>query len=154
MRDKRRYVLVRLVPPWVAADTHQVYLAVHEAVSSLWGDAAAADIQLAVVYSDTDCYIIRCRRGNENQLGIALATVTSVAGTESALRSIAVSGTIAALKRRLQKIRRDIVQSSEICMKGKKYEAYRYGGHKVDVFEKGFKNRELLFLTEEDIEEI
>jgi hypothetical protein len=36
----------------------------------------------------------------------------------------------------------------------KEYMARRYPGQKVDLLEKGIKSQELLFLTQEDLEEL
>ena len=71
------------------------------------------------------------------------------------LRSYAVSGTILALKRRIEKCRKGPVPDArEIKIGERTFEAYYIPVQKVDVFEKGFKSRELLFLTETDIEEM
>jgi len=155
MRDKRRYVLAKITPLWVCPDTKSLYLVVQEAITSLWGDVVAAGIQMAVVYGDNEFCIIRCRRGCEDRLETALSTVSSMNEQGISLRSYAVSGTILALKRRIEKCRKGPVPDSrEIKIGERTFEAYYIPVQKVDVFEKGFKSRELLFLTETDIEEM
>ncbi len=155
MRDKRRYVLVRITPMWLCPDTKSLYLVVQEAITSLWGDVIAADIQMAVVYGDNEFCIIRCRRGCEGQLEIALSTVSCLNEQGISLRSYAVSGTIHALKQRIEKCRKGPVPCAQELKIGERtFEAYYFPGQKVDVLEKGFKSRELLFLTETDIEEM
>ena len=106
MRDKRRYVLVRITPSWLCPDTKSLYLVVQEAITSLWGDAIAADIQMAVVYGDKEFCIIRCRRGCEGRLETALSTVSCMNEQGISLRSYAVSGTIHALKQRIEKVQK------------------------------------------------
>lgn len=155
MRDKRRYVLVKITPSWVCPDTKSIYLVVQEAITSLWGDAIAAGIQMAVVYGDKEFCIIRCRRGCEGQLATALSTVSCMNELGISLRSYAVSGTMLALKRRIEKCRKGSVPDARELMIGERiFEAYYFPGQKVDLLEKGFKSRELLFLTETDIEEM
>jgi ribonuclease P/MRP protein subunit POP5 len=155
MRDKRRYVLVKITPSWVCPDTKSIYLVVQEAITSLWGDVIAAGIQMAVVYGDKEFCIIRCRRGCEGQLATALSTVSSMNEQGISLRSYAVSGTMLALKRRIEKCRKGPVPDARELVIGERiFEAYYFPGQKVDLLEKGFKSRELLFLTETDIEEM
>jgi len=155
MRDKRRYVLARITPLWVCPDTKSLYLVVQEAITSLWGDVIAAGIQMAVVYGDNEFCIIRCRRGCESQLETALSTVSSVNEQGISVRSYAVSGTIHSLKQRIEKCRKEPVPDArELIIGERTFEAYYFPGQKVDVLEKGFKSRELLFLTETDIEEM
>ena len=155
MRDKKRYVLVRITPPWVCPETKSLYLVVQEAITSLWGDVIAAGIQMAVVYGEYEFCIIRCRRGCEGRLVTALSTVSCMNEQGISLRSYAVSGTIHALKRRIEKCRKGPVPGAKELKIGERiFEAYYFPGQKVDVLEKGFKSRELLFLTETDIEEM
>jgi ribonuclease P/MRP protein subunit POP5 len=155
MRDKRRYVLARITPAWIRTDTKSLYLLVQEAMTSLWGDVVAANIQMAVVYGDNEFYIIRCRRGCEGRLETALSTVACMDEQGIALRSFAVSGTIHALKKRIEKCRKGPVPDArELIIGERTFEAYYFPGQRVDILEKGFKSRELLFLTETDIEEM
>jgi ribonuclease P/MRP protein subunit POP5 len=155
MRDKRRYILVRITPLWLCPDTKSLYLVVQEAITSLWGDVIAAGIQMAVVYGDNEFCIIRCRRGCEGQLETALSTVSGMNEQGISLRSYAISGTIHALKQRIKKCRKGPVPGArELKIGERTFEAYYFPRQKVDVLEKGFKSRELLFLTETDIEEM
>jgi ribonuclease P/MRP protein subunit POP5 len=155
MRDKRRYVLARTTPLWFCPDTKSLYLVIQEAITSLYGDVIAAEIQMAVVYGDNEFCIIRCRRGCEGKLETALSTVSCMNEQGFSLRSFAVSGTIHALKKRIEKCRKGPVpEARELKIGERIFEAYYFPGQKVDVLEKGFKSRELLFLTETDIEEM
>ena len=75
LRDKRRYILVRIFPPWNNRGTKDLLLAIHEAVTSASGDATASEVQMAVVYASGEFAIVRCNRGTEKVLEQALATV-------------------------------------------------------------------------------
>ena len=58
----------------------------------------------AVICAEGDRHIvIRCRRGTERELAIALSTITSCRDTRIALRIVAASGTIESLRERLRK---------------------------------------------------
>jgi len=157
LRDKRRYVLVRTDPAGTAPDQKELYYAVHEAVSSLWGDAAAALIHMAVVAAEGEYVVVRCRRGMERELAIALTTVTSCGGQRISLRTIAASGTIESLRERtrlLQAAENRADLPDECTIDGGRYVICRCSGQKVDVIEKGFKNTTRFFLTREDLEDI
>jgi ribonuclease P/MRP protein subunit POP5 len=57
-----------------------------------------------VICSEGDRHIvIRCRRGTERELAIALSTITACRDTRLALRIIAASGTIESLRERLRR---------------------------------------------------
>ncbi|MDN7023987.1 ribonuclease P [Methanoculleus sp. FWC-SCC1] len=152
MRQKRRYILARIVPPGSCPDQKQAYLSVLDAATALWGDAVVGLAQPAVVFCDEQYLIVRCRRGSEDAIATALATVTAVGDRAVALRTMAVSGTIHALKRRMRQIRP--VSEPEECVIGERYfTMYRYPRQKVDLVEKSIKTQKLLFLTETDLEE-
>jgi len=154
LRDKRRYILVRIFPPWSNPGTKDLFLAIQEAVTSAAGDAAASEVQMAVVYAAGEFAVVRCNRGNERVLEQALATVFCIGAFPISLRPVATSGTILSLKERIAKINRGPVpEKKDVKYDGKHYDAYWYPGQKIDLLEKGFKSRELLFLTEEDIED-
>lgn len=152
MRTKRRYILARILPYGVQVDQKQMYFAVIEAATSLFGDAAVGLAQPAVVFCEGGYVVVRCRRGAENDIAVALATVTSVADERIALRTVATSGTIHALRRRMKPSRRH--SGDEEVKIGETYFAvYRYPRQKVDLVEKGIKHQKPLFFTEADLEE-
>ncbi|MFA7562836.1 MAG: Rpp14/Pop5 family protein [Methanoculleus sp.] len=152
MRTKRRYILVRIHPHGTRVDQKQVYLAVIEAVTSLLGDAVAGLAQPAVVFCEGGYAVVRCRRGTEKDIATALATVTTAADERIALRTVAVSGTIHALQRRMRPIRH--LSTDEGVKIGETYfTAYRYPRQKVDLVEKGIKHQKSLFFTGADLEE-
>jgi len=152
MRTKRRYILARILPYGATPDQKEVYLSVVEAATSLFGDAAVGLAQPAVVFCDGGYAVIRCRRGTEKDIATALATVTAIGVCRAALRAVAVSGTIHALKRRVRPIR-PLSGDGEMTIEGRCFTMYRYPCQKVDLVEKSIKHQKLLFFTEPDLEE-
>jgi ribonuclease P/MRP protein subunit POP5 len=157
LREKRRYILVSVEPSGTIIDRKDLYFAVCEATTSLWGDVTAAVISPAVITSEGQYVIIRCRRGTERELSIALSTITCCRDRGIALRIIAASGTIDTLRERIQKLQvpgREPPSSPEYMVGGKLFQVHWSSGEKVDVIQKGFKNTNRLFLTREDLEEL
>jgi ribonuclease P/MRP protein subunit POP5 len=157
LREKRRYLLVRVEPAGAIINQKDLYYSVSEATTSLWGDAVASVIMAAVVASDCPFVVIRCKRGTEQPLSIALSTITTCCGIPIALRMVAASGTIESLREKIQKANTSPVElpSPPECMFDKKlFQTCQCNGQKIDVIEKGFKNTNRLFLTREDLEEL
>ena len=165
MREKRRYLLLRVEPAGFDVDQKELYYAVSDAVTTLWGDIMAAVIAPAVVAAENGHVFIRCSRGSERELMIALSMVTGYRDVRLVLRMAAVSGTMESLRARLRKqkkpvpvsgpasLPKDSGEKPEISFAGKKFIVLECEGGKVDVIEKGFKNTNRLFLTSEDLEE-
>ena len=156
LRENRRYLQVRVEPAGTIIDQKELYYAIADAVTSLWGDAIAAVITQAVVAAENGHVVIRCRRGSEKELVIALSTVTACRDTRIALRILAASGTIESLRERIRAAPQDEPgePAEGECSFGKKpFSIGHCNGQKVDVIEKGFKNTHRLFLTREDLEE-
>lgn len=101
LRQDRRYVLVRTAPSLVRLEGKALYLAIGEAVTALFGDQGAARIDQAVVMVISGYAVVRCRRGEEERLIAAIATVTEVEGQRVALHPRATSGTIRSLRDRI-----------------------------------------------------
>ena len=155
MREKKRYLLARIEPPLPDPDPKELYFAVLESVTSLFGDAAAARMMPVVITCGAGYAQIRCIRGYEEQVRIALATLVSVGERRIALHPVATSGTLFALRRRIACLRPDCGEALlPLCYREKEYLARRYPGQKVDLLEKGIKSQELLFLTQDDLEEL
>ena len=171
LRENRRYILARVLPAGTPVDQKDLYYAISDAVTSLWGDSMAAVITPAVVAAEGDYVFIRCRRGSERELAIALSTVTSCRETRLTLRIIATSGTMESLRERIRRIPPPLVPAGEPetpasfgpCQEsmapareypvgGSVYAVTWCDGQKVDVIEKGFKNTHRLFLTRQDLE--
>ncbi|WP_321507004.1 Rpp14/Pop5 family protein [uncultured Methanoregula sp.] len=184
LRENRRYILARVLPAGTPIDQKELYFAISDAVTSLCGDSVAAVITPAVVAAEGDFVFIRCRRGTERELSIALSTVTGCRETKLALRILAISGTMESLRERIRMMSPTPVVSAEQpaleptteppCetpaspesiqeiqaplreyeIGGITYTACHCDGQKVDVIEKGFKNTNRLFLTKEDLEKL
>ena len=157
LREKRRYILVAVEPSGTIIERKDLYYAVCDAATSLWGDVTAAAIMPAVIASEGQYVIIRCRRGTERELSIALSTITCCRDSRIALRIIAASGTINTLRERIQRLPVPDAEpgSPPECMFGeKRFRVHFCTGQKVDVIEKVFKNTNRLFLTREDLEEL
>ncbi|HXX55184.1 MAG TPA: Rpp14/Pop5 family protein, partial [Methanoregula sp.] len=93
MREKRRYILAKVEPSGTIIDQKELYFAVSDAITSLWGDSAAAVVNAAVVAAEEGHVIVRCQRGTERELAIALSTVTGYRDQRLTLRLAAASGT-------------------------------------------------------------
>jgi ribonuclease P/MRP protein subunit POP5 len=155
LRDKRRYLLVRAEPAGIPIDQKDLYYAIADAITSLFGDAAAAIMIQAVVAAEGDFVFIRCRRGTERELAIALSTITACRETRIALRIVAASGTMESLRERIRS--RNVPEPAagepgECCFDKKICTPLSCYGQKVDVIEKGFKNTNRFFLANEDLE--
>jgi ribonuclease P/MRP protein subunit POP5 len=157
LREKRRYILVVVEPFGTNIDRKDLYYSVCDAITSLWGDVTAAVIMPAVITSEGSYMILRCRRGTERELLIALSTITSCCDTPVALRTISASGTIDTLREKIRSLKNPDEESEfrDGCRIGEKlFQVCFCYGQKVDVIEKGFKNTNRLFLTKEDLEEL
>jgi ribonuclease P/MRP protein subunit POP5 len=75
-----------------------------------------------------------------------------VNGERIAFDSLATSGTIRALRRRMRPAP-PVVLGEEIEVGGCAMTPARYSGQKVDLFAKGIKNQESLYFTHFDLEE-
>ena len=153
LRQKKRYVLFRITPHDAGFDGKQVYYAVYEGLSSLYGDFGAAEVSMAVVFCEDNYAIIRCRRGSEKMLIKAAPTVNRINGNSCALHPVLTSGTIAALRRRMPK-ESEAAPEKKVVLSGKVYAARRRSQEKVDLYEDGIKNQEILYFTNDDLEDI
>ena len=181
LREKRRYILARIEPAGTVLEQKELYYAISDATTTLWGDATTAIITPAVVALEHGHVVIRCRRGTERELAIAVSTVTACRDVRICLRIIAASGTIESLRSRFRpkkspksKTQHEPESGAEPeteksatlagaveehalpeCMFAKKtFFIEQCNGQKVDVIEKGFKNTNRLFLTKEDLEDL
>jgi ribonuclease P/MRP protein subunit POP5 len=157
LREKRRYILIVVEPFGTIIDRKDFYYSVCDAITSLWGDVTAAIIMPAVITSEGSYMILRCRRGTERELLIALSTITSCRDTPVALRTISASGTIDTLREKIRSLKTPDGESGswdEYGIGEKLFQVCFCYGQKVDVIEKGFKNTNRLFLTKEDLEEL
>jgi len=156
LREPRRYLLVRLLPGIPTNEGKVIASAIEEALSSLFGDQVAARVHPAVISVAGDHAIIRCRRGGEQILETALATVFSAGDHAIALRPVSTSGTVRSLKEKIpspEKAAWDTADA-EVLFNGERARIARRTGRSIDLIGKGLTNTELFFVTEEDIEEI
>ncbi|HUT39426.1 MAG TPA: Rpp14/Pop5 family protein [Methanoregula sp.] len=157
LREKRRYLLVSVEPAGTPVNQKDLYYTIADATTSLWGDVMAAVVMPAVVAAEGRFVVIRCRRGTERELAIALSTITKCRDVRIALRLVAVSGTIESLRERIRTVKTPDTEDSvpsECTFKKTPVSITQCDGQKVDVIEKGFKNTNRLFLTREDLEEL
>ena len=169
LREKRRYILARIEPAGTMLDQKELYYAISDATTSLWGDATTAIITPAVVALESGHVVIRCRRGTERELAIALSTVIACRDVRICLQIIAASGTIESLRKRFRKkkpIKTEAATTAagagsaeerdlpECNFAKKTFLIVQCNGQKIDVIEKGFKNANRLFLTREDLEDL
>ncbi len=148
-RDRRRYLLCRTVPAWADPEPRAVFHAVCEAVTSLWGDTGAAEVAPSVLDCGRGYVVVRCRRGTEPQLASALATVTRAGEGRLALRQVLTSGTLHAIRRRMQGPPAEWIDTPAV-RDGRTFTARRSAGQKVDLIAEEKKSPELLFFTEDD----
>jgi ribonuclease P/MRP protein subunit POP5 len=144
LRQNRRYLLVRIAPVSFVPDGKALYLAIAEAVTALYGDAGAAVIDQAVVAVERGHAVVRCRRGEEERLLGAVATVTTVDSRACALHPRAVSGTILSLRERLVPLSESVVldetADGEIVR-----QRCRIGAARVDVIEHDYKGERVVY---------
>ena len=177
LREKRRYILARIEPAGTLLEQKDLYYMISDATTSLWGDATTAIITPAVVALEHGHVIIRCRRGAERELAIALSTVTACRDMRLCLRIIAASGTMESLRTRFRPkmIPKPKTQPGsepetestapdadagiepvlpECTFAKKTFLIMHCNSQKIDVIEKGFKNTNRLFLTKDDLEDL
>lgn len=157
LRENRRYILVRVEPAGTVIDQKELYYAIADAVTSLWGDAAGGIIMQAVVAAEDGYVILRCLRGTEKELAIALSTVTACRDTRLALRIVAASGTMESLRERIRAAKErepgePLPEPADRVFASREIRIVYCNGQKVDVMEKGFKNAHRLFVTRSDLE--
>jgi ribonuclease P/MRP protein subunit POP5 len=151
LRVKRRYILARIVPHYRCIEPRQMYYAASEALTSLWGDARAAEMQMAVISCDAGYCIVRCRRNTEALVETALSTVTGVDGEPVALHPLATSGTLHGIRKRMHPIPEEQTLE-EVVIGGEAYSALLFQRQKVDLYAKGIKNQETLYFTRDEME--
>ncbi len=137
LRENRRYVLFRIITQ-VDPTQKEVYRSMADSVAALFGDVGAAKMHPSVVWSEGEYAIARCTRGYEQSLIAALSVITRVCGESAAFRSIAASGTILSLKK---KVVPEIVDDTT-------YPGYLCAGKKVNNLSKENGHR---YLTRDDI---
>lgn len=152
MRENYRYILIRCTPASLKFEGRELYLALSEAVTSLFGDAFSAKVWVAVMSVSGEFSIIRCRRGTEPEVMAAVATVFRIADQDAALHTILVSGTIITLREKIAKISRKIKEET-IYIGGSPTHVIIDHSGRIDLKEKGINLQTPQYITEPDIEE-
>ena len=101
LRMNRRYILIEVMTDAPAPSQKELYQACASTVRDLFGDAGAAEIRPAVVWSDETYAVVRCSRGTEKKLTAALACVVKAGNLPAntvRFRTIKTSGTIRGAK--------------------------------------------------------
>lgn len=109
LRENRRYVLIKIFGI-DAPNQKEIYYAVSDAVTQLFGDVGSAEMHPAVVWSENSYAIIRCTRGFEQQLIAAISCVTKLSGQKTVFRTLRTSGTIHGVKKGME-----FSKSSVLC---------------------------------------
>jgi len=155
LRGKKRYILARIDPIGAGPEPREFYYIILDSLTRLFGDTVAAEVNMVLISCESGYAVIRCTRGFERQVRIALSVITNAGEQPIAVRSLTTSGTLLALKSRLARLPRHQGEDfGELSLSGSTYSARRYQGQKVDLVEKGIKSQELLFLTQDDLEEL
>jgi len=153
LRKKKRYILATIDPPGIDPDPRELYYVLVEAITNLYGDVSAAAINLAVISAGANYVIVRYTRGYDIAVRVALSTVLALGERRIALHTKVTSGTLHALRRKLPRKPDTESELPAVEYKGRTYCARRYHGQKVDLLEKGIKSQELLYITQDDLEE-
>lgn len=151
LRGKRRYILAEIIPHYRCIEPRQMYIAAFEAISSLWGDARSAEMQMAVISCECGYCIFRCSRNCETLVESALATVTEADGERVALHPLATSGTLHGIRRRMRPLPEERpLEGMEVG--GEVYSGILFQRQKVDLYAKGIKKQETLYFTRDEME--
>ncbi|WP_319642571.1 Rpp14/Pop5 family protein [Methanovulcanius yangii] len=152
MRTNWRYIAAQIVPASFVPDPREVYYAIIDASTWMWGDVVTSAMQPAVIEAVAGRVIIRCARGHEDALEAALAAVTSVNGSRAAIHPVRTSGTLRALRREVP-VPAPEEDGRMVDMKGESYRILSQSGQKVDLVKDGIKKQVSLYVTQEDLEE-
>ncbi|HJK07526.1 MAG TPA: Rpp14/Pop5 family protein [Methanocorpusculum sp.] len=139
LRENRRYLLVKITGEFAEMPQQvEIYHAIRDAASELFGDAGSAQMHIAVVWSENEHAIIRCSRGWEQQTIACAAVITRLCGVPAVFRTVAVSGTVHGAKNHIKNTTWDRNSLA----------GYQCSGKKIDSL-KGSNTQE--YLTRDDI---
>ena len=109
---KRRYLLVRIEPAGTIIDQKDLYYAVSECRNLSLGRCDGCSYHASSGCIGGQYAIIRCQRGTEQDLSVALSTITTCRETRIALRMVAASGTIDTLREKVRGTKSHQMQES------------------------------------------
>ena len=151
MRENFRYILIHIVPEQTC-DQRDIYRAVAESVTSLYGDSVTAAIWPSVMKVSGPFAIIRCRRGTEKRLETALAAITGIQGSRAAVHPVRTSGTIQTL---VGHIPGDLmIRPGKAVISGNTCDVLVSSRGRIDLKEKGIYLEIPRYITEEDTEDL
>ena len=153
LRIRYRYLLASVAPPYREIDPKKMHRALHEAVTSLYGDAQASEIKMGVMRVGGGVAILRCQRGREQLLGLALSTVTSVDGVRVTLSPVAVSGTMKTLREKIP-ASPAFRYGGEREIGGRLYAEWRAEDGRIDFIAKGIRTEETLYIIHDEMEDM
>lgn len=153
LRVRYRYILASVSPPYREIDPKRMHRAISEAVTSLLGDVQSAGIQVGVMGVVNGSAILRCQRGCEHLLQLALSTVTAVDGIRLSLTPVAVSGTMKTLKKKIPPSPA-FLNVGEREIGGRPYAEWRAEDGRIDFIAKGIRTEETLYIIHDEMEEM
>ncbi|MDT8357300.1 MAG: Rpp14/Pop5 family protein [Methanomicrobiaceae archaeon] len=153
LRVRYRYILASVSPPYREIEPKKMHRAIHEAVTSLHGDAQAAVITMGVMGVGGGSAILRCQRGCEHLLRLALSTVTAVDGVTVSLSPVAVSGTMKALRKKIP-ASPAFHYEGEREIGGRLYAEWLAEDGKIDFIAKGIRTEETLYIIHDEMEDM
>jgi len=115
LREKRRYILVRIDPQTLTIDGRELYYAIVESVTDIYGDTGMARMQPSVVSCANGYAIIRCTRSTEEEVTAGLAAVSLFHEKKMAVRSILTSGTMRSLRQYLIGLKERVASPGAGC---------------------------------------
>lgn len=151
MRENYRYILIRFTPEKIVIEGLDLFLAVSDAVISLYGDLESARMWPSVMEVTGHQAIIRCRRETVKELETALATITEVGGEPVAVHPVCTSGTIKTLREKRSPVCSE--QTGRVVIDKVPYDCIFLQGGRIDLKEKGINLGTPRYITEEDTEE-
>ncbi|WP_319579566.1 Rpp14/Pop5 family protein [uncultured Methanospirillum sp.] len=152
MRENYRYILTRVVSA-EQIDAKDIYLAISDTFGSLFGEIHASCAWVAVMEYKIPYTIIRFRRGYEQKVEAALATITTVKGSAAAVHPVKTSGTIRTIREEIHK-RNFSSRPGKVKINGEWFSAEIRTDNRIDLKEKGINPNIPLYITEEDIEDL
>lgn len=150
LRENKRYVLTSIMPSDPDCEIRELYYAVADSITSLYGDCIAAEVHAATILREGSYLIVRCRRGRERELCCAVAAIRSINKTPVRLTTIATSGTIAALRKRIRP--EETGQPITCTIDSEEQSGIMYADGKIDLIKRDMKGQELVYLTKDDME--
>ena len=104
LREKRRYVLVKITncnQPDCNITQKDLYYTIRDACIELFGDVGLSNMHIAVVWSENQYFIVKCKRGSEFQVISSISIINQIHNTPVSMHTVKISGTIHGTKKRI-----------------------------------------------------